>query len=87
MKIGKNARIREVFRFHVAGKFHVIELPGVPAAGRAFASEADRGVRDVDRDSMVGVCISVLFQAWQSPPDFETGFPDTSRPGRRRSNA
>lgn len=54
-------------RFDVAGEFRVIELQGAPAAGRAFASEAERGV---DRDSIeLGVCISVVFQSGQRPPD------------------
>ena len=71
-KIGKNARIREIFRFDVTGGFHMIELQGVPAVGRAFASE---GVRGVDRESMeLGVCISIVFQARQSPPDLKQDF-------------
>jgi hypothetical protein len=62
-------------RFDVAGEFRVIELQGAPAAARAFASEADRGVRGVDRDSIEpGVCISIVFQSGQRPPDLEKDF-------------
>jgi len=52
-------------RFDVASEFRVIELVGAPAAGRAFASEVDRGV---DRHSIeLGVCISVVFQSDLGP--------------------
>jgi hypothetical protein len=59
-------------RFDVAVEFRVIELQGAPAAGRAFASEAGRGV---DRDSIeLDVCISVVFSVRATPARFEQDF-------------
>lgn len=59
-------------RFDAADEFRVIELQGAPAAGCAFASEAERGV---GRDSIeLDVCISVVFQSGQRRPDLKQDF-------------
>ena len=56
----------------MAGEFRVIELQGAPAAGRALAGEANRGI---DRDPIEPrVPISVDLQSGQRPPDLEQDF-------------
>jgi len=66
------AVVGRLARFNVVGELLVIERHGRTAAGRAPADEADRSVDG--NPVKPGVCMSVLFQARQSPPDLKQDF-------------
>jgi hypothetical protein len=59
-------------RFNMVRDLFVIERHSRTAAGRALADEADRSVDG--NPVKPGVCMGVLFQARQCPPDLKQDF-------------